>query len=203
VAAQTRAPAPRRTAAAAPSFSIRPFFQATVEALAAGQTFDAVLGRRLAPFWGGGVELDLARQYFVEISVSRFSKTGQRVFVSDGQVFPLGIPLTAKITPFEVAGGYRFVTRGSVVPYVGAGVGRYAYSETSDFADASDNVDASNVGFLVFGGAEFRVHRWVGIGVDAHFTRVSGILGDGGASREFGETDLGGTGIRVRVLVGR
>lgn len=201
MAAQTRAPA--RTVSNAPSFSIRPFFQANAEALAARQTFDAVTGRRLAPFWGGGVEIDLARQYFVEISVSRFSKTGQRVFVSDGQAFPLGIPLTAKITPFEVAGGYRFVNRGSIVPYVGAGVGRYAYSETSDFADASENVDASHAGLLVFGGAEFRVHRWINVGVDAHFTRVTGILGDGGASREFGETDLGGTGIRFRVLVGR
>jgi opacity protein-like surface antigen len=125
------------------------------------------------------------------------------VFVSNGQTFPLGIPLKATITPFEVTGGYRFRLTPRIAPYAGAGVGRYAYSETSTFNDAGEDVETSHVGFIVMGGVEVRAHRWIGIGVDAQFTRVTGILGTAGISKEFGDTDLGGTALRVKVLVGR
>jgi hypothetical protein len=53
------------------------------------------------------------------------------------------------------------------------------------------------------GGAEFRVARWVAITGDAHYTRVPGILGQGGISKEVGENDLGGVAARVRVMLGR
>jgi opacity protein-like surface antigen len=123
--------------------------------------------------------------------------------VSNGQVFPLGIPLKATITPFEVTAGYRFPVTPKIVPYAGAGVGRYAYTETSTFNDTGEDIDASHAGFIVVGGVEVRPHRWIGVGVDAQFTRVKGILGTAGISQELGETDLGGTAVRVRVLVGR
>jgi hypothetical protein len=90
-----------------------------------------------------------------------------------------------------------------VIPYAGIGVSRYAYVETSDFADPAENVDTAHVGYLVVGGAEFRLHRWVGVGVDAQYTRVTGILGGGGISRELGENNLGGTALRLKVMVGR
>lgn len=201
VAAQTRTATTRDEA---PAVSFRPFFLAKGDQFAASKTFDAVFGSQsLSPFWGGGVQIDLRPGVFVEIEVSRFSKTGQRVFVSNGQAFPLGIPLKATVTPFEVTGGYRLRLTPRFAPYAGAGVGRYAYSETSTFNDAGEDVEASHVGFIVMGGVEVRVHRWVGIGVDAQFARVTGILGTAGISKEFGDTDLGGTALRVKVLVGR
>jgi hypothetical protein len=55
----------------------------------------------------------------------------------------------------------------------------------------------------VLGGVEFRAHRWVGVSVDVHYTQVRGILGSAGISKEFGEDNLGGTAVRVKVLVGR
>jgi len=186
-----------------PAVSFRPFFRATTEWLAAKQTFDAVFGQSRQPFWGGGVQVALRRGIYFEIGASRFKKSGQRAFVFNGQTFPVAIPLTATITPFEVTGGYRFRLWPMVIPYAGIGMSRYAYAETSEFAEAADNVNTAHVGYLVVGGAEFRVHRWVGVGVDVQYTRVTGILGGGGISRESGENNLGGTALRLEVMVGR
>jgi opacity protein-like surface antigen len=201
LAAQTRRAS--SDPAEVPAISFKPFFLATTEWLAANQTFDAVLGQSREPFWGGGVQVALRNGIYVEISASRFRKTGQRAFVFNGQTFPLGIPLTATITPLELTGGYRFRLWPMVIPYAGIGISRYAYLETSDFADAADNVDTAHLGYLVVGGAEFRVHRWVGVGVDVQYTRVTGILGGGGISAELGENNLGGTALRLKVMVGR
>ena len=186
-----------------PAVSFKPFFLATTEQLAAQQTFEAVFGQSRESFWGGGVQVALRNGIYVEISASRFRKTGQRAFVFNGQTFPLGIPLTATITPLELTGGYRFRLWPMVIPYAGIGISRYGYVETSDLADAADNVDTAHLGYLVVGGAEFRVHRWVGVGVDVQYTRVTGILGGGGISAELGENDLGGTALRLKVMVGR
>jgi opacity protein-like surface antigen len=201
LAAQTR----RATSdpADVPAMSFKPFFLATTEWLAAKQTFDAVFGQSREPFWGGGVQVALRSGIYVEISASRFRKTGQRAFVFNGQTFPLAIPLTATLTPLEVTGGYRFRLWPMVIPYAGIGISRYAYVETSDFASAADNVDTAHVGYLVVGGAEFRVQRWVGVGVDVQYTRVTGILGGGGISRDLRENNLGGTALRLKVMVGR
>jgi opacity protein-like surface antigen len=201
LAAQTR----RETSdpADVPAISFKPFLLATTEWLAAKQTFDAVFGQSREPFWGGGVQVALRSGIYVEISASRFRKTGQRAFVFNGQTIPLAIPLTATLTPLEVTGGYRFRLWPMVIPYAGIGISRYAYVETSDFANPADNVDTAHVGYLVVGGAEFRVHRWVGVGADVQYTRVTGILGGGGISGELGETNLGGTAVRLKVMVGR
>lgn len=185
----------------ADAFSVRGegFFAA--ESLAASKTFDAVFGSSFAPFVGGGA-LIADRGFFLEIAVSHFSNTGQRAFVSDGQVYPLNIPLTVTIVPIEFTAGYRFLRRSSIIPYVGAGYGSYGYKETSSFSDPGDDVDQRHGGFILNGGAEFRFHKWVGVAADVQYTHVTGILGDAGISKEFGESDLGGTAFRVKVLVG-
>jgi opacity protein-like surface antigen len=193
----------RRVVPAEPDVSFRPFFLVAGERFAAKKTFDAAFASTSGPFWGGGLQIDFRSGLFVEVAASRFSKTGQRVFVSNDQVFPLGIPLTAKVTPLEITVGGRFRVTPRVAPYAGGGVGRYAYSETSDFSDTSENVSINHVGFIVFGGAEVRLHPWIGVGIEAQFARVSGILGDAGISNAFGERDLGGTAVRMKVLVGR
>ena len=60
---------------------------------------------------------------------SRFKKTGQRAFVNNGQTFPLGIPLTATITPIEFSAGYRFgaCSMSALHSLCGGGIGRYSY----------------------------------------------------------------------------
>jgi opacity protein-like surface antigen len=159
----------------------------------------------MEPFLGGGLQFVDRGGVFIELTASRFKKTGQRAFRANNQNFGLGIPLTATITPLEVAGGYRLRLPGSprLVPYVGAGVGSYGYKETSEFSDASENVDTRHTGYLAVGGAEFRLHRWIGVSVDAQYTHVLGILGTGGISQDAGEKDLGGIAARVKVLIGR
>lgn len=182
---------------------IRPFVMGTEQSFAAVDTFDATFGRTYDPFFGGGVEVVLFDRYYIELGASRFRQTGQRAFRNAGQVFHLAIPLTATITPLEISGGYRFHLSPRVVPYVGAGFGSYAYTETSSFADTGENVDTHHAGYSVTGGSEFRVHRWVSIGADVHYTHVPGLLGMGGISLDAGETDLGGVAGRFKVIVGK
>jgi len=203
LAAQPRRPL--STSSAEPPVSIRVFGMVAEQQFSAQTTFDAVFGQTTQPFWGGGGEAVFRRGIFVEVGASRFTKTGQRAFRANGQSFRLGIPLTATITPFEVIGGYRFRLRRhpSVIPYLGAGVGSYAYSEKSNLSDATENVDTRHVGELAVGGVEFRVHRWVGLGVDAHYTHIPGILGTGGISKDANESDLGGISARFKLIVGR
>jgi opacity protein-like surface antigen len=201
--ARSRAPLP--AADDEPSFALRPFFVMTGEKFAATQTFDATFGQSFAPFFGGGLELVFSEGsgFYVDGAVSRFKKTGQRAFRANGRNFPLGIPLTATMTPLELSVGYRFRTSPRVFPYVGLGVGSYGYKETSDFADAGENVDTRHSGYLAVAGAEVRVLRLVGIAGDVQYTRVHGILGNGGISRDVGENDLGGVAVRLRVTFGR
>jgi opacity protein-like surface antigen len=189
----------------APALSLRPFFLASGERFAAKNSFEAVFGQSVEPFLGGGLQFVDRNGFFIDLTASRFKKTGQRAFRSNNQNFRLGIPLTATITPLEVAGGYRFKLPGSprLVPYVGAGAGSYGYKETSEFSDASENVDTRHAGYLAVGGVEFRLHRWIGVSIDAQYTHVLGILGSGGISQDAGEKDLGGVAARVKVIVGR
>jgi hypothetical protein len=75
--------------------------------------------------------------------------------------------------------------------------------EESGFAADGDNVDTHHVGYLLNGGVEVRLQKWIGVAVDAQYTPVPGIIGEGGISQDAGETDLGGVAARFKVIVGR
>src|SRR6185295_7247126 len=119
-----------------PGLSIRPFVMVTEQSFAAVDTFNAVFGKTYFPFFGGGAQIVIHDRFFAEVTASRFRQTGERAFLSNGKPFPLGIPLTATITPLEVTGGYRFHIKSlpRVRPYAAGGFGSYAYQETSSFA---------------------------------------------------------------------
>ena len=187
----------------AAAIAIRPFFLFAEQSFAAVDTFDATFGHSYGPFFGGGGQVVIHDRFIVEISASRFQEDGQRAFLSNGVSYPLGIPLTTTITPIEVTAGYRFRLSSRVRPYVAAGVGSWSYQETSSFADPGDNVDARHAGWVVNGGAEFRLQRWIGLAVDAEYSHVPGILGQGGISQQAGESDLGGVAGRFKVIIGR
>ena len=173
---------------------------------AAAKSFDAVLGTHTGLVFGGGVEALLTPGIFVGVLASRFQKDGTRVFVLGDQVFDLGIATRVRVTPIQVTGGYRFrVGRRHVVPYLGGGVGWFRYSETSDFADSSEDVAETFTGYHVLGGAEWRVRRNVGVAGEAEWSMVHDALGQNptGVSAAFNETDLGGVTFRVKVIVGR
>jgi opacity protein-like surface antigen len=184
--------------------AFRGFFVAAQQSFAASTTFDATFGGSSQPFFGGGIQITTPSGVFVEFGITRFKKNGQRAFVNNGQAFPLGIPLTATITPLELSVGYRFgATRWRVIPYAAGGFGRYDYKEESGFAADGDNVDTHHVGYLMNGGVEVRLQKWIGVAVDGQYTHVPGILGASGISQDAGETDLGGAAVRFKVIVGR
>jgi|SRR5581483_2960694 len=167
----------------------------------ARRSFAAVFGRSDAPMFGGGVRLDF-RTWYLEGTVERFEKTGQRVFVSDGSVFPLGISDTVRVVPLSATIGYRREGR-RFTPYVGGGVGRYLYQETSEFANPSENLDEGFTSYHAVGGVVFPGGPWVKPAVEVQFTTVPNALGSVGASAAFDEHNLGGVQVRVKVLIGR
>jgi opacity protein-like surface antigen len=173
---------------------------------AAAQSFDAVLGTHSGFEFGGGVETVLPSGIFVNVRASRFQKDGTRVFVLSDQVFDLGIPTTVKVTPVQVTGGYRFkVGRRTIVPYLGGGAGWFRYSETSEFAEAGEDVSETFTGYHVLGGAEWRMSRSIGVSGEAEWSTVPDALGQNpsAVSAAFNETDLGGLTFRVKIVVGR
>jgi Outer membrane protein beta-barrel domain len=186
----------------APFLSFRPFVMASGQRFAAETTFDAIFGDNVDPMFGGGLNIVQEGHFYLELSASRWEKTGQRAFLNAGQVFHLGIPVTAKVTQLEGTAGYRF-GKGRVRPYLGGGVGLWQYEESSDFATEDENVDTQHAGGIIEGGVEFRLHRWIGVAADAHWTYVPGILGDGGISNDANEKNLGGIAARVKVIIGR
>jgi hypothetical protein len=184
-----------------PAIALRPVFMFAGQNFTASKTFDAVFGKTFQPFWGGGLSVAFRKGLFVDVTASRFKKVGERAFFFEGQGYPLDIPLTVTVTPLEVTAGIRFSATPTVFPYAGGGVGSYRYQESSSFDDSE--FEKRHVGYLVVGGVEFRVSRWVGISGDVQYTHVTGIIGSGGVSKEAGETDLGGTAGRFRIIVGR
>jgi hypothetical protein len=170
----------------------------------AQESFDTILDRHSGPIVGGGVQVLLPRDVFVEVAASRFAQEGERAFVTEaGDVFRLGIPVNVTITPVEITGGWRYRQWRRVVPYGGVGYSSYGYRETSDFAGAEDDVTERFGGVHFIGGAEFQAVRWLAIGGEILWSSVPNALGRGGASAVFNEDNLGGTTLRVKFSVGR
>jgi len=197
-------------AQSAPFVDVRGFFAFTEQAFSAKNTFNAVFGKSSGEFLGGGVQVVIRDSFFGEVSGSQFEETGTRVGVANGEAFPLGIPLKATLTPVELTGGYRFHLKQFewLRPYADAGVGWYSYKETCTAAAATcsaidADASAKHNGFVMHGGVELRLHRWVGVSADIQYTHIPGIVGTDGASKAFNENDLGGVGGRFRVIVGR
>ncbi len=201
---QTAPAGQRRPAALSNRLQIRAFGSVGTTWFTAASTFAAVLGSGRGQDVGGGLNITQGPGY-LEIGARRFSKSGERVFVAEGgQVFPLGIPATVTMTPLELAAGWRFRPRfGRVIPHLGVGYTRMKYEETSDFAAADENVEESFNGYHVRGGAEVRLTRWVGIAGEAVWSSIPDALGTGGASQAFDETNLGGTSLRLSLILGR
>ncbi len=186
-----------------PEFRLRGFADAGALTLTAKQSFDAVLGRSRGPVFGGGIEVVQFPGWFIELRASRFKKTGERVFPYLGQIYTLGIPVDIELTPVDLTGGFRFERGWPVTPYAGAGYTSMGYKETSQFSASGEDVDKRFNGFHVMAGGEVRVWQWIGVAGEVSWSRIANALGTEGMSKEFGETDLGGTTGRVKVVIGR
>jgi hypothetical protein len=206
--ASRRAAAPRPTGRA---LRLSVYGSAGLFTATAKDSFDAILDTHAGTDVGAGVQAawqrGALRGLFVEADLSRFEQTGERAFVDGTDVFRLGIPLTLTITPIEVSAGYRVASTrrargGRVVEapasyFAGGGVGTVRYREADDDAQITD----SFFSYHVMGGAEVRVWGPVHVGGEVRYRWVPDSLGVAGVSEAFGEKDLGGTTIRVRIGV--
>jgi opacity protein-like surface antigen len=205
-AAQGRPPAGQRPRGPEPPVTFAASGHVGVGFFTAAESFEAILGSRSGVLFGGGGEARLRGGIFAGMRVSRFERSGTRVFVEEDQVFDLGIPATVTVMPVETVAGYRFGRRQErAVPYLGGGVGWHRYRERSDFATSSENVSQTFTGYHVLGGVEWRASRLIAVAGEAQWTTVPDALGQhpDSVSAAFGEKDLGGVGVRVRVVFGR
>ena len=205
--AQTRQPA-RAPAPAPPArgLAVRGYGEGGIHWFAATDTFEAVLGSSSGPIFGGGVEALWNRRLSISVDVSRFQATGERVFVFNDEVFPLGIETRVDIVPMAINVAYRLERpRRTLTPFVGGGVNWHRYRETSDFADDGEDVSATYSGLHALGGVEWRASRYLAVGGVGRWISVRDALGDEptSAAAAFDEHDLGGFDLRVRIVVGR
>jgi opacity protein-like surface antigen len=183
-----------------PTIGVRGFFDAGSQSFLAADTFNAIFGDHRGTFVGGGGQFRWKNVLF-EVSASRFKESGERIFVSNGQVFKLGIPTTVTIRPIELTGAWRFRQLWHVRPYAGGGIGWHRYEESSQFAEPAENVEFTERSYHVVGGGEIRIWRWIAAAGEIRYRTVRDAIGEGGASREYGEDDLGGTSVAFRILV--
>ncbi len=179
------------------------FGEGGMTAWLANETFSAVFGNSRAPIFGVGGQIRVNGQLVIEGAVERFKETGQRVFVSGDEVFKLGIRDTVRIIPISVTASYRH-RAGSAAYYGGGGVGQYFYKEDSDFAQPAENVNQRFTSYHVVAGVEFgAIGTVLKTAFEVQFTSVPDAIGTTGASAAFGEHNLGGLQLRVKILAGK
>jgi len=186
-----------------PAFGIRGFGSLNYMFFNAHDSFEAIFGSSSFPFFGGGAEVIFAKHFFVSGTVEHFQKTGERVFVSNGQVYKLGLEDKVSITPISISAGYRLNSSDRFVPYFGGGAGVYKFKETSEFADANENSDETFTSYHALAGVEYAAAKWVFAAFEVQYTGVPNALGAPGVSGEFGEENLGGLSLRGKVSFGR
>jgi hypothetical protein len=172
----------------------------------AAESFEAILGEPSGPIYGGGARVGLPwGGLFVDVGAWRFHGEGERAFVFNNDVIPLGIPVDVKVTPVEISAGWRFRFQRvpKLIPYAAGGFTSLRYEETSDFSTPSEDVDDTFTGYHVLGGVEYKITRWLGVAGEASWTTIADAIGESGVSEAFNETDLGGTTFRFKITIGQ
>jgi opacity protein-like surface antigen len=191
-----------RKAVPPPSFSARGYGMVSIDWFQASDSFKAILDQSSGVFYGGGGQA-IFRHFFVDVSLEHFKKTGERAVVVDGNVFRLGIPDTITMDPLRVVGGYRFSQQNGVTPYVGGGIGSVRFQETSDFAEADETTDERFTSYHAVAGVEYAARKWLWVAGEVRYSSVPDAIGAPGIASDFDETNLGGFGVAVKVLVGK
>lgn len=203
VAQRTQPPPQADTVAVEPNVRLRAFGQLGLRGFTSQRSFEAIFGEPRGLVFGGGLQARFRPGFYVQGSIERFRKTGQRVFIFDGAIFPLGIPDTITIDAIAVSAGYRLPVRRWLAPYGAGGVGTYRLREISRFDEPAERVDERHIGYQAHGGVEFRTTSWLAVAGEAVYLIVPDALGATGAAAEFNEDDLGGWQLQVKILVGR
>jgi len=173
--------------------AVRGFVQLGVGHFSAEQSFDAIIGSANGVWFGGGVQVPLRSNLFVQGSFDLFRRTGERVFVFEDEVFPLGVDNTVTMVPLAATFGFR-QRLGGLTPYAGAGAGVVFYSESSEFSVEGEDVSRQFFATHFLGGVEFSP-----VAVEVQYSHVPDAL-DGGVAAHFDERNLGGFQVRVKLL---
>jgi opacity protein-like surface antigen len=194
--------------AAAPgrAVGIQGLVQVARTSFTATGSHDAMFGSATGTFLGGGGRVLLKRGplrgLFFEGSLDRARRTGERVFVFEGEVSRLGIASTLTITPILGSAGYQFrPVLGRISPYGGGGVGSYLVRESSAFSMPDEDVRLRLHGYHAVGGINVGLSRFFAVGGEARWTTIPARR-MGGVYEALGEDDLGGTSLGIRLLVG-
>jgi len=137
---------------------------------------------------------------FVRVGARRWTRTGERAFAADvrSPVFRLGHPLEVRILPVYALVGWR-LKLGSVTPYLGAGAGVTYYREESTVAEITTTDSRHHAAFHLAGGAEV-LGGPIRLGVELGWSSASDLLGAGGLSERFGQTNAGGFSVMARIV---
>jgi opacity protein-like surface antigen len=197
--AAPRRPGPPRVE---PGSGYRVYFTVNRISFAARRTFDAVLGTSALTAMGGGGEYRFWKGLFVRGAISTASAEGSRAFIVNEEVVPLGIPLRVRLTPVEIAAGWRYVLDRSrrYVAYGGGGLIAARFSQTSDFADSDENTNQWFNGYVVSGGIDVRLRGSMTAGAEVQYRTLPDALGAESIGEAFEENDLGG--FVLRLLIG-
>lgn len=182
------------------SVGLRGYAVIDADAMAATESFKAVFGSSQMTAFGGGAEVDIWKHLFLRIAASRAERTGTRVFIDNGTVFDLGIPMTVTLLPVEAGAGWRFAPRSRFTPYVGGAFVSLDYQQVSDQAEAGENVNERYTGSAVFGGVDVVIWKGLFIGGEAQYRHIPVPETSASVMQAFGETNLGG--VTARLLIG-
>ena len=182
-----------------PPATFRAYGQIDWMFMSASQSFDAILGSSTVMGWGAGAEyLDLWKGLFFRGAYGLRGGTGSRVLVLDGEVIDLGVQQEIKMKELSLGGGWRFGLSGRVVWYAGGAFVRVSFTEKSSIFVTEES--RSFWGQSAFGGIEMPLGKWLFAGAEVEWRTVADALGEfPSASLAFGETNLGGTALRVLV----
>lgn len=195
----TRKPSSKPPAPKLP-VSVRGFFAFDTEIMAASQSFAGVTGSSTVfGFGGGGEVLNLWKQLFVRGALTVASTTGSRGFVVDGTFVPTNVSMDIGLRTIEVGGGWRtsFKKHPKYALSYGGGVLFVNYSDTSEFATDTDNVNESFSGYYVHGGFEVALSKRMVAGVEAQYRAIPVDTTTKSIMSSFEETNLGGFVIRA------
>jgi hypothetical protein len=195
---------PQARPANAPPIGVRIFGVVEPELMRASQSFDAVTGSSMLVGFGAGADiLNVWRQLFVRAAFSTASASGERAYVVGSDVIPNGLTIDVGMRTFEVGAGWRAPMKKhpNYAIYFGGGALFVSYTEDSQLAAAGDNVAESFRGYAVEAGFDTTFAKRFSAAFEGQFRIVPNALGEAGASKSYGETDLGGLAIRVMIGV--
>jgi hypothetical protein len=169
---------------------------------AAPDSAKAIFGETGDLEYGGFFSVAVNRSVFLSLSGTYFQKEGERVFLADpdGPWFRLGHPLKLRLIPVNLVVGYRFHVGDSVVPWLAIGGGATFYREESTIGGVTESTEKTEGTGIVMGGVDY-VNGNLLFGVQASWSTVPNSVGVGGVSQIYGEDDLGGLGVCVRLGV--